>query len=224
MESTCQSTVVALFVRHPFPGRVKTRLASDLGDEGACDLYRAMVADIIENITGCDLPIFLFHDGVEAVGLPEGWVDAADEIISQRGDSLGDRMAAAFDLLFSIGRERVILVGSDIPGIDAVLLQSAIEAIEGFDMVFSPAFDGGYCLVASKQRSFNDSIFRNIPWSTSRVLEKTLEICKTDGLTYKILDTRQDIDTLEDIAAYCRHPFPQASSTNNWLSAQGYLK
>jgi rSAM/selenodomain-associated transferase 1 len=215
---------VALFVRHPLPGRVKTRLVCDLGDEGACDLYRAMVADIIENITRCDLPLYLFHDGVDATGLPKEWVDAADDIVSQRGDSLGERMTAAFAFLFSIGRERVILIGSDIPGIDAELLQSAIEAIEGFDMVFSPAFDGGYCLVASKLCSFNDSIFRNIPWSTSRVLETTLDICKTDGLTYRILDTRQDIDTLKDIAAYCRHPYPQAAYTNNWLSAQGYFK
>jgi rSAM/selenodomain-associated transferase 1 len=183
-----------------------------------------MVADIIENIIGFGLPLYLFHDGEDAIDLPKEWVDAADDIVSQRGDSLGERMATAFNFLFSIGQERVILVGSDIPGIDAELLQSAIETIEGFDMVFSPAFDGGYCLVASKLRSFNDSIFQNIPWSTSSVMETTLDICNTDGLTYKILDTRQDIDTLEDIVAYCRHPFPQASSTNNWLSTQGYFK
>ena len=223
MESTCQQIVVALFVRHPISGRVKTRLACDLGSEAACDLYRAMVADIIESIKNCGLPIYLFHDGQDAAGLPTEWLNAAYDVISQRGDSLGERMSAAFEFLFSIGRVRVILAGSDIPGIDAELLQSAIASIDWHDVVFSPALDGGYCLVASKQDSFNDSIFCNIPWSTDRVLGTTLGICKAVGISYTLLNYRQDIDTLNDIEAYCRQPSKHAMSTNNWLVLNGYM-
>ena len=223
MIPTRQHTSVALFVRHPVPGRVKTRLARDLGELAACDLYRAMVADIIANITAARLPIYLFHDGQDATGLPTEWVRAAEAVIGQTGDSLGDRMIAAFEALFSIGREQVILVGSDIPGIDAPLLQSAIAAIEGFDVVFSPAFDGGYCLVATKKNSFSDSIFSAIPWSTSRVMDLTLEICAADGLSYALLEPRRDIDTLPDIAAYGRQPSPHATATNTWLASHGYM-
>ena len=223
MTTSRQQTVVAVFVRCPVPGRVKTRLAHDLGDEDACDFYRAMVADCIANVRACGLPLFLFHDGQDSAGLPPEWIAEADTVFRQEGDSLGERISAAFERSFSAGAVGVILTGSDIPGIDAGLLCSALESIENHDVVFSPAFDGGYCLVASKKDSFNNSIFRNIPWSTSRVLETTLDRCKTDGLSYTLLDPRQDIDTRNDIEAYCRHPSPHATSTNSWLVSHGYL-
>lgn len=223
MSHAAQNIVVALFVRHPVPGCVKTRLACDLGDEAACDLYRAMVADVIANIKACGLPLYLFHDGRDAVGLPVEWVRAADGIISQVGGALGERMTAAYEFLFSAGWGQVVLVGSDIPGIDAQLLASAIAAIREYDVVFSPAFDGGYCLVAAQKDRFNASIFHNIPWSTSDVLKTTLEVCRTDGLSYSLLDPRQDIDTLTDIEAYCGQPAVHAASTNRWLVAHGYM-
>lgn len=223
MTAACQNIAVALFVRHPVPGRVKTRLARDLGDAAACDLYRNMVADVIANITACGLPIYLFHDSRDAAGLPLEWVTAAEDVIRQRGDALGERMTAAFEQLFSIGRERVILVGSDIPGIDVALLQSAIDSIDTYDAVFSPAFDGGYCLVASKKGSFSVTFFRNIPWGTAAVLELTLDTCSAHGVSYTLLEPRQDIDTLDDLKAYCDQPSPGATATNNWLVAHGYM-
>lgn len=213
---------VALFVRHPVPGRVKTRLARDLGADAACDFYRSMVTDIIVNLDACGLPIYLFHDGLDAVGLPQAWLDAAVDVFRQSGDALGERMTAAFEFLFSIGLERVILAGSDIPGIDGALLRSAIAAIEGADVVFSPALDGGYCLVASKKERFNSAIFRDIPWSTSRVLETTLDRSKAHGLSSMLLEPRQDIDTLNDIESYCKQPAPHAAATNAWLFEHGY--
>jgi uncharacterized protein len=216
--------VVAVFVRCPVPGRVKTRLARDLGNEAACDLYRAMVADCIANVRACGLPLLLFHDGQDTAGVPPEWMGAADIVFRQEGDSLGERMTAAFERSFSAGAVGVILTGSDIPGIDAGLLCSALVSIENHDAVFSPAFDGGYCLVASKKDSINNSIFRNIPWSTSRVLDMTLDICKTDGLSYTLLDPRQDIDTMDDLVAYCRKPSESAPTTNAWLVARGLLE
>jgi rSAM/selenodomain-associated transferase 1 len=219
-----QHTTVALFVRHPVPGRVKTRLSCDLGNEAACDLYRAMVADSIANIRASVLPMCLFHDGLDAAGLPEEWVTVAEDVIMQEGDALGERMTAAFESLFSAGRERVILIGSDIPGIDAGLLRSASAAMKEFDVVICPAFDGGYCLVAAHKGSFNAALFQNIPWSTSGVLGATLDFCGRAGLTCTLLDPRQDIDTLDDVMAYCRHPATHADSTNSWLAAHGYME
>jgi rSAM/selenodomain-associated transferase 1 len=216
--------VIALFVRHPIPGRVKTRLASKLGETGACDLYRAMVSDIIVNISSAGLPLYLFHDGLDVVGLPLEWLNAAEYVVRQQGDSLGERMTAAFELLFSIGLERVILIGSDIPGIDESLLQSAIAALDRCDVVFSPAFDGGYCLVSSKKNSFKDLIFRNILWSTPLVLDMSLEQCKSVSLSYQLLAPRQDLDTLDDIIAYCRRPAREAAFTNAWLVSHGFME
>jgi rSAM/selenodomain-associated transferase 1 len=219
-----QQTVAAVFVRHPVPGRVKTRLALDLGDQAACELYRAMVADCIAAVMACGLRLFLFHDGQDAAGLPPEWAAAAVTLFRQEGDSLGERMSAAFERSFSAGAEGVILTGSDIPGIDAGLLRSALESIEDHDAVFSPALDGGYCLVASKRVCFNSGMFRGISWSTSRVMEMTVAACAAHGVSYRLLEPRRDIDTREDLADYCRRPSESAPETNAWLVARGLLE
>ena len=210
-------------MRLPVPGRVKTRLARDLGDEAACCLYRAMVADTIAAVRGCGLPLFLFHDGQDADGLPPDWTGAADAVFRQEGESLGERMCTAFDRSFAAGARGVILTGSDIPGIDAPLLRSALESLEHHDAVFAPAFDGGYCLVASKDSRFNSRIFESIPWSTSSVLDMTVAVCIANGLSYCLLEPRQDIDTMDDLAAYCRTPSESAAATNAWLASRGLL-
>jgi rSAM/selenodomain-associated transferase 1 len=202
---------------------VKTRLARDLGEEAACNLYRVMVADVIASVKGAGLPLYLFHDGPAAAGLPPGWTGAADTVFAQEGESLGERMSAAFEHSFAAGAAGVILTGSDVPGLDAGLLRSAQEAIETHDAVFVPAFDGGYCLVAFKKGSFDVRIFREIPWSTSRVLAVTTAACAAHGLSCRLLEPRQDIDTMDDLAAYCLQPSGSALATNAWLAARGLL-
>jgi rSAM/selenodomain-associated transferase 1 len=223
MTTSPQQTVAVVFVRHPVPGRVKTRLARALGDEAACELYRARVADCIAAVRASGLPLFLFHDGLDAAALPPEWTGAADSVFSQEGDSLGERMSAAFQRSFAAGAEGVILTGSDIPGIDAELLQSALVAIEDHDAVFAPALDGGYCLVASRRGRFSSGIFADIPWSTPRVLDMTVAACAVHGVSYRLLEPRQDIDTVDDLAAYCRKPSASALVTNAWLVARGLL-
>lgn len=223
MTATSLQTVVAIFVRQPVPGRVKTRLACDLGGEAACDLYRAMVADCIANARACGLPLFLFHDGQDTTGLPPEWTCGADSVFRQEGESLGERMSAAFERSFVAGARGVILIGSDIPGIDAGLLRSALDAIEQHDAVFAPALDGGYCLVAAQRYRFTSDIFHGIPWSTSRVLDMTVAACTARGVSYRLLEPRQDIDTMDDLAAYCRQPSESAPMTNAWLVSRNLL-
>ena len=60
-------------------------MACDLGDEAACDLYRAMVADCIANVRASGLPLLLFHDGLDSAGLPPEWIGAADTVFRQEG-------------------------------------------------------------------------------------------------------------------------------------------
>jgi len=223
MPVTSHPAVVALFVRCPVPGRVKTRLARTLGNETACTLYRAMVADIIVNVRASGLPLYLFHDTSDAGCLPVEWSAAAQNVFSQEGANLGERMNAAFERSFAAGADGLILAGSDIPGIDPALLLSAREAIENNDAVFSPAFDGGYCLVASKKGRYNSSIFRGIPWSTPAVMDMTVAACTGLGLTCHLLPPRRDIDTLDDLHAYCVAPSDSALTTNTLLIAQGFL-
>jgi uncharacterized protein len=217
------STIVVLFVRDPIPGRVKTRLATDLGNDGACNLYRAMVTDILSNITSCDFPVCLFYEGDDVGNLPEEWVTASSTVVPQAGDNIGERMAAAFEYCFAHNINQVILVGSDIPSLDSRVMLSAATSLASHDITISPAYDGGYCLIAMKRETYQPRIFKNVPWNTDQVLQTTLKRCAECELDAELLDTLQDIDTIEDFKAYCRNISDNAIATNLSLASSGYM-
>lgn len=224
MKNPSGDTVVALFVRVPIPGQVKTRLASTLGNERACRFYQAIVEDILFNIQACDFPVYLFHDGVDGCELPEKWSESAARVIAQKGECIGERMAAAFECCFAEGIKRVVLVGSDIPRLDARVVLAASAALESHDVAVVPAVDGGYCLIALTSETYQAAIFQNVPWSTEQVLSSTIERCQECHLEAELLEPLQDIDTLDDLLAYCRTPFSRAIATNNCLEAAGFLE
>lgn len=215
-------TIMALFVRVPIPGQVKTRLAQDLGEHGACELYSAMVADILLNIKVSGLPLYLFHDGRDSRGLPQEWIEASDRVIAQKGDSIGERMAAAFEYCFDENVDQVILAGSDIPGLDSKILLKAAMELKSADVIISPAADGGYCLIAMKRETFSSKIFQGIPWSTEAVLRDTIERCEELRMEVALLEVLQDIDTIKDLDSYRQNRSSSAHSTNRWLAYSGF--
>lgn len=219
MSSDTGTTAIALFVRLPVPGRVKTRLAATIGEHAACDLYHAMVADILASIGACGLPLLLFHDEGDPRMLPDSWATAATTISRQSPGDIGARMAAAFAQCFANGYMQVLLLGSDIPGIDASMLTTAAQALTDHDAVLLPTFDGGYGLIGLKHGYPHRPLFAGIAWSTDQVFATTLErlhrlCCKPATLTMQ-----RDIDTLDDLRHYQRSPAPAAAFTNQCLAA-----
>jgi uncharacterized protein len=217
MRNKGNPTIVALFVRVPVPGRVKTRLVSVLGEDGACGLYRAMVADILANVSDSGIPIYLFHDGICSSELPDEWVQVSSKAIAQTGCSIGEKMAAAFEYCFAENIEQVVLAGSDIPGLNSDIIVSAVVSLETHDVAIAPAADGGYCLIALRHEKYKTHIFQEVPWSTDQVLRATLDRCEKYKLSVGLLATLQDIDTIEDIKAYRLSPSKCAVSTNTYL-------
>lgn len=213
--------VVALFVRVPLPGRVKTRLAVHLGDEGACRLYRAMVADLLQNLPACGLPLYLFHDGSDALEVPVAWVQASTKVVVQSTGDIGARMAAAFAHCFAEGIKEVILVGSDLPGLSARMITAAAAALQDHDVAIAPAADGGYGLIALKETTYQPALFQEIPWSTDQVLRSTVAKCEERHLRLALLDVLQDIDTIDDLKAYGQKIAPHAVETNRYLQEKG---
>jgi rSAM/selenodomain-associated transferase 1 len=203
---------------------VKTRLARRLGAEAACSLYAAMAGDALRQ-AGEAAPVALFHDGApgDEGQLPGAWLRASAFVLPQEGQGLGERMASAFGRLFDGGAERAALAGSDAPGVDGALLRLALDALDDFDGALSPAFDGGYCLVAFRRRGFHRSLFEGIPWSTGEVLARTLAAFAAGGRTAALLPPRRDVDTEGDLREYCLAPAEGAEATNRWLREAGYL-
>ncbi|MFD2726952.1 TIGR04282 family arsenosugar biosynthesis glycosyltransferase [Hyunsoonleella rubra] len=184
--------LVIVFVKNIKLGKVKTRLAKTIGNQGAFEVYKELV-DITEKATSeveADKRIY-FSDAV----LDTKWVGF--EKFVQQGEDLGVRMKNAFTKGFEHGYQRIVLIGSDLPDIDASHIYNGLKALEHSETVFGPAIDGGYYLIGLSK--IHDCVFENKPWSQSILLQETLNELKSKSITFSILGTLNDIDTFEDL-------------------------
>lgn len=188
---------VIVFARAPEAGRVKTRLAAELGDDQALRVYRELGRRVLSQVRAlgeCELVVaFTPSDGAAAV---RAWLDGADRYEPQSDGDLGARMAAAIATPFAEGARRVVVIGTDCPSIDAALVAEAFARLEGCDAVFAPAADGGYVLAGLAGPC--PALFEGIPWSTPATLRVTLERARASGLTVSLLPECRDIDTASD--------------------------
>jgi rSAM/selenodomain-associated transferase 1 len=137
----------------------------------------------------------------EARTLVRDWLAdlAVAEYRAQPAGTLGSRLIAAFRHHFQAGARRVILMGSDCPGVDVPLVSKAFGSLKEHDLVLGPAQDGGYYLIGLQRPE--PRLFRRVSWSTDSVLAQTLLRARRLGLRSAILPTLRDIDTPEDAAA-----------------------
>lgn len=186
--------LIIIFVKNIKLGKVKTRLAKTIGNQGAFDVYSELVKVTelaTKNIT-TDKRIY-FSDAV----IDSKWKGNFKTV--QEGENLGERMKNAFIDGFKSGYNHIVLIGSDLPDIKPEHLKNGLEALRKNEVVFGPAEDGGYYLIGlTKMHNF---IFKNKPWSKSHLLHETLEELKQNNISFKLLETLNDIDTFEDLVA-----------------------
>ena len=210
--------VVILMVRVPIPGQVKTRLARTIGAGAACDLYQAMVRDILASVRASGLPLMLCHDGLDAAMLPKQWTQAAAHVFPQVHGDIGRRMATACAHCFDQGCDRVLLAGSDLPDLDAGVLALAARGLEDHETVLVPTLDGGYGLVGLQRQRYCPELFQNVAWSTDQVLAQTLRQLHRFGLSVDLLPPLRDIDTIADLLAWCRDQGHRPSALHQALA------
>ena len=186
--------LVIVFVKNIKLGKVKTRLAKTIGNQGAFEVYSELVkvTEIATEDLSVDKRIY-FSDAV----VDTKWKN--DYKTVQQGIDLGERMKNAFKKGFEDGYERIVLIGSDLPDITANHIKKGLNALKQNEVAFGPAEDGGYYLIGlSKMHNF---VFDNKPWSETHLLEETLSELKEKQVTFTTLDTLNDIDDFEDLIA-----------------------
>ncbi|BCO30901.1 hypothetical protein TspCOW1_10040 [Thiohalobacter sp. COW1] len=187
-----------LFARSPVRGRVKRRLAAEMGEQAAFDIHCAMTAYLAGMAGGAALmPACLYAwPDVDSPWLQNLAARHALQLRAQQGSDLGERMgnALAAELRHA---DFAILIGSDCPGIDPAYIEAAAARLQaGVPWVFGPAIDGGYGLVGTCRA--DPAPFRNIDWGTAEVMAQTRDRCRAAGLAWEELDALYDIDTRED--------------------------
>lgn len=183
-----------IFIKNPQLGHVKTRLAKDLGDEKALEIYHRLLTHTRETAQAVDVDRRLYYSSF--VDEKDGWSGTDFNKYLQEGEDLGQRMSNGFRRAFFDGARKAIIIGSDCAQITPEHLQEALEALDGRDMVAGPANDGGYYLLGMKR--YIPELFRNIEWSTETVLADTMAIARGMNLSVKVLEKLVDVDTVED--------------------------
>lgn len=194
-------------MKYPEPGRVKTRLARQIGDCEACRVYRRMAEKIIEKTgsDGMDYERTIFYRPASAERRVRNWL-AGEKVAPQRGADIGRIMENAFCDMFRGGAGMAIVAGVDIPGLDAHIVNEAFQELAYGDVVIGPALDGGYYLIGMKARQ--PDIFRGISWGTAGVFSETLRVIGNLGLTVRTVRAMNDVDTLDDLLK-ARNLYPE---------------
>ncbi|MBW1807473.1 MAG: TIGR04282 family arsenosugar biosynthesis glycosyltransferase [Deltaproteobacteria bacterium] len=193
-----KSDALVVFGREPRPGKVKTRLAKQIGAGPACDLYKDLLNSTIEVCLKVDANRFLYLPEGDLLAVPDG----SFSLRVQSGDDLGPRMDHAFCECFENGYARVVLVGSDCPYLSPSILRDAFSALDGCETVFGPAVDGGYYLVG--QRAPARDLFSNIAFSCATVFRQTMSRLEENGWSYSVLPILEDIDDLASFERYIK--------------------
>ena len=179
---------LVVFAKAPRMGRVKTRLAKDIGTVAAWGFFRHALAGLLRRLSDdsrWNTVIAVAPD--TAVGSPV-WPAHIDQAPQGQGD-LGDRMQRTFDLM---PHGPVIIVGADIPGIEPKHIADAFDALGSHDAVFGQADDGGYWLVRLKRSPKVRKIFKNVRWSGPHALSDTMANLK--GAKVALLEPLIDVD------------------------------
>jgi hypothetical protein len=190
------------FVRYPEPGRVKTRLIGPASSELVADFYAALVEDALSRLgsgLGADLLVCFTPAGQERA--MRHWLGPELRLLSQRGAGLGERMANGFLDAFAMGYERVVLTGSDIPGLTPSIVRQGLDALTPERAALGPAEDGGYYLAGFHRDGFVPALFDEAEWGGSKVCARALQRLRGAGKGVAVLDGLRDLDTVDDLRA-----------------------
>lgn len=188
---------ILIFIKNAALGKVKTRLATTVGDEKALQIYLALLKHTRSITQQIPVDRLLFYSS---------FIDHNDEWPStdfikhlQNGQDLGQRMTHAFQFAFQ-QYEKVLIIGSDCATLSPAIIQKAFDLLEQNDFVIGPAMDGGYYLLGMNK--FHPEVFHNIEWSTATVLQRTIAQIKALEQTYELLPELSDIDHADDWDKY----------------------
>jgi rSAM/selenodomain-associated transferase 1 len=170
-------------------GTVKTRVAKDIGDQQAMELYKWLVERTQQQVDAVDADKYIFFSN-RCENVKNGhYTDV------QEGAGLGERMKNSFRKLFDLGYNKIVIIGTDCPELTGQIIRDAFQALDDQEFVIGPAYDGGYYLLGMRQ--YSDVPFDGMNYSHDQVYDQTIERIGKHRLA--ILPVLRDVDQLDDL-------------------------
>jgi rSAM/selenodomain-associated transferase 2/rSAM/selenodomain-associated transferase 1 len=188
--------VIQIFAKPPVEGNVKTRLIPDIGAANATRVFRHCLSYALNLLRAShsDYQIWLSEETQDGI-----FQQAPYRL--QQGIGLGDRMLFALETALSDNPyNKVILIGADCLDLKQSHFDQTIAALDTNDIVLLPTFDGGFALIGCSVIDL--LLFKQVEWSSSRVLEQTIANAKLLNYQVHLLEMVRDIDTITDLRHY----------------------
>jgi len=214
---------LVVMARWPAPGRCKSRLAAGTGARRAAAIQAQLTAHTLaaaqqsRNLRSSagHLPppdLVLAVDGLGNRAAQRWRATFPGTRVRRQGrGSLAVRLQRQLGHARREGARVVVVVGSDLPTLQASDLLAAFEALERVPLVLGPAHDGGYWLIglAGDAAAANGPAIRlfcgvdgAIAWGSERVLAQTLAAAAAAGLPWQLLREHGDLDRPEDLQTW----------------------
>ncbi len=196
---------LVIFARRPQLGRVKNRLAQDIGHVEAQRFYRANLFALSRRLSsGKEWNTWIAVTPDTSANTSRLWPTHIGRLRQGTG-ALGSRMARC---MVRFRYDPVVIVGSDVPQIGRLHIVRAFLSLRRNDVVFGPSADGGYWLVGAAQGARIGNLFDNVRWSTEFAFLDTMNNVKPGTRVSKV-QTLRDID--------------DGNSYHNWRDQGGKL-
>lgn len=190
--------ILIILGKFPKKGKVKSRLAKEIGEEKATEFYKNCLEHILREVDKLKSleKFFYFSEPQDEKSLRK-WIGDKYKLVSPQTNNIEEKLNLAFEEHFKRGAKKVICIATDVPDLNARILQEALDMLDSFDIVIGSDQTGGIYLFGSK-KSYPE-LFKK---GEGGVLDRTLKKIKKLNLSYYKLPTLLDIDTLEDLQKY----------------------
>ena len=185
---------LVIFARAPRYGLVKKRLSKTIGNSEALRYYNSIFCRSLRVLHDNNrrwtswLAVTPIKDKLNYKNLKD-W-----KIVDQGPGGIGERM---MKVLLLMPKGPVVLVGSDIPNLEKQNISNAFKLLNGSDLVFGPAKDGGFWLIGVKKnfasgKNHLNNLFDSVRWSSCFALSDTLKNAKGSKVTF--VEKMEDVD------------------------------
>jgi rSAM/selenodomain-associated transferase 1 len=188
---------IIFFTRVPIPGQAKTRLFDFVSPDQACNIQKKLIESIDNVLMKRKEDIFVFYTPANHERELRELMKSQANYSPQCEGDLGQKMSSAIEEILKNGYESVLLMGSDLVGLDNARIGRAFSALRSHDVVINPSVDGGYTLIGMK--TAHSEIFQLDSFGNDSVYDKTITRIHESKLSAYELDEMMDIDTKEDL-------------------------
>jgi rSAM/selenodomain-associated transferase 1 len=196
-----QGRILGIFAKQPLAGQAKTRLAQATSPDWAQRVAQALLEDSLDRFSGIQASRAIVYAPATGTTFFSQLAQGRYDLIPQCDGDLGQRLHHFFAGARRHGYSRIIAVGADSPTVPIDYVEHAFAALDANNVVIGPAHDGGYYLIGGGLQDL--AMFDDIPWSSARVLEVTIERLHKASVRLALLPPWYDVDTAADWAMLC---------------------